>query len=303
MVSVYKFFLFGFFVVTAANAVFLSAEKFPTTIEDVSFSDRIENSVIGYAPFKDANPYLYIQLQDINDKLSDEVGRISQEHESYCTSSGLNKPECMPYTPDTSVSTTEQPIYDDAYCENAHPYIIHNQTLPLGVPISPSLDIYSEAQNGHVCSGFGGSRGGGHVHQGVDIGCQSKYFDSQIYAIADGVVSIVKADYPDSTAGNYIVIKHVDGFESWYMHLNSIQVSTGQRVKAGCPIGKMGYTGGSLGLKKQGKPFRMGKNLTHLHYELHNTKKIKTIDTPKGTIILKYGKNNAFDPVDMLKYH
>ncbi|MDE5615327.1 MAG: M23 family metallopeptidase [Alphaproteobacteria bacterium] len=342
MVGGYKIIFFSsIFLAGTANAGFLTAEKFPTTVNDVSFSDRMENKAAGYAPYKDASAYMHIQLQTLNDALADEVERIEKEHEIYCMGPGATKAECRPYVPDATVATQQAPSQNTqqnasnnangaaesqptpppsasapaapttpqsptgapgTYCATTHPHIPRGQTLPLGVPVSPDLDIYDKAQRGLVCSGFAVNRGGGHTHQGNDLGCNKKYFDSPIFATADGVVSIVKPDNPQSTAGNYIVIKHADGFESWYMHLNSILVTQGQRVQAGCQIGTMGYTGGSLGLKKQGKPFRMGIDITHLHYELHNTNHASTMNTPKGPIKLKYGRNKAFDPIDALKY-
>lgn len=327
-------------IMYTANAGFLTAEQFPTTANDVSFSDRMENKAAGYAPYKDASAYMAIELQSLNDALADEVERIEKEHEIYCMGPGANKPECMPYEPDETPEQKEQKPEPESeskpepkpeqkqppeskqdpnpkpkqrpenrprgtpgtYCAQIQPNIPSGQTMPLGVPVSPDLDIYDKAQRGLVCSGFAVARGGGHTHQGNDLGCNKKYFDTPIFATADGVVSIVKPDTPQSTAGNYIVIKHADGFESWYMHLNSILVSRGQRVQAGCQIGTMGYTGGSLGLKKQGKPFRMGIDITHLHYELHNTNHAATMNTPKGPIKLKYGRGKAFDPIDTLKY-
>ena len=338
-------FISSILTVGTANAGFLTAEKFPTTAGDVSFSAQTENKAAGYAPYKDASAYMSIQLQPLNDALADEVERIEKEHEIYCMGPGANAPECKPYVPDTTVVTQQAPSQNTqqnsnannnnnnnnvatapqaaptapatqppattpqtptgapgTYCATTHPHIPRGQTLPLGVPVAPNLDIYDKAQRGLVCSGFAVNRGGGHTHQGNDLGCNKKYFDTPIFATADGVVSIVKRDTPQSTAGNYIVIKHADGFESWYMHLNSVLVTQGQRVQAGCQIGTMGYTGGSLGLKKQGKPFRMGIDITHLHYELHNTNHAATMNTPKGPIKLKYGRNKAFDPIDALKY-
>lgn len=335
----HKFLLFSMYFVVAngcldANAGFLTAEKFPTDINNISFSDQMANKAAGYEPYKDASPYMHVQLQSVNDALADEVERIEKEHELYCSGAGANRPECLPYEPDKQPEQEpktkpdqqqkkpkqeQQPKQEKkpkpeqgsgnrsqgepgTYCAQIHPNIPSGQTLPLGVPVSPKLDIYAKAQRGLVCSGFAVNRGGGHTHQGNDLGCNKKYFDSPVFATADGVVSIVKPDNPQSTAGNYIVIKHADGFESWYMHLNSILVTQGQRIQAGCQIGTMGYTGGSLGAKKQGKPFRMGIDITHLHYELHNTNHAPTMNTPKGPIKLKYGRGKAFDPIDTLKY-
>lgn len=318
-----------------ANAGFLQATDFPKTINDTTFEYRVQNQAAGYAPYKDASAYNSIQLQSLNDELADEIDRIEKEQESYCMGPGKAEPECQPYVPseDTenasantqnqstensqSVTTinTNQPTLHTAsntpipngtpgrYCALKHPHIPANQTAPLGIPVSPELDLYTAVQNGRVCSPFNQGRGGGWQHMGVDIGCKGQYFDTPIFATADGVVGKVGHDTPDSTAGNYILINHANGFSSYYMHLNKIYVTQGQQIKAGCQVGTMGHTGGSMGLKKQGKPFRIQRSMTHLHYELHNKNKPSVIKTPKGNIRLEYmsGKN-AFNPIELLKY-
>ncbi|MBD5389391.1 hypothetical protein HDR63_04015 [bacterium] len=41
----------------------LAAADFPTTIADVSFTDRIANATAGYAPYKDAKAYHFFQIE------------------------------------------------------------------------------------------------------------------------------------------------------------------------------------------------------------------------------------------------
>lgn len=87
-------------------------------------------------------------------------------------------------------------------------------------------------------------------HTGVDyVGKSSK----AIYAISRGtVVKIVRGD---RSYGNYIHIKHPDGYLSLYAHLSSIKVVLGQGVTTGTQIGVEGATGNASG--------------SHLHFELH----------------------------------
>lgn len=63
---------------------------------------------------------------------------------------------------------------------------------------------------------------------------------SPIYALADGVVAIAEEMYYE---GNHTVIDHGAGIYSRYMHQSEILVRTGQKVKAGEQIGKVGDTG------------------------------------------------------------
>ncbi|MBD5401080.1 M23 family metallopeptidase [bacterium] len=343
MRNYYNLFMLMLFIgtTTMANAGLLEKTSFPTTINDIDRSNQTENKLAGYAPFKDADAYLAIQMESIHEELQHEIEQAEQEHEIFCIGPGRNAPECQPYTPPTqdkqphhqqqdpqnqskapddgnnngntlpNQNQTQQPSQDNKpiingqsgqYCSLKHPHIPDDQTLPLGVPLSPELDVYAKAQRGLVCSGFSIGRGGGWKHHGADIGCGEKYFGTPVFASGCGRVVIVKHDNGDSTAGNYIVIEHANGFRSWYMHLDKIYVTNGQDVQAGCQIGVVGHTGGSVGLKRQGKSWRIPKSNSHLHYELTNSKHPSVMNTPTGTIQIKGYLKNSFDPIETLKY-
>ena len=47
--------------------------------------------------------------------------------------------------------------------------------------------------------------------------------------------------------GNTVLIEHGYGLKSWYYHMDSLDVSTGQMVEQGQIIGKVGSTGFSTG--------------------------------------------------------
>ncbi|MGJ3548951.1 M23 family metallopeptidase, partial [Bacillus subtilis] len=84
-----------------------------------------------------------------------------------------------------------------------------------------------------------------------------------IKSLQSGKVQI--AGY-SKTAGNWVVIKQDDGTVAKYMHmLNTPSVKTGQSVKAGQTIGKVGSTGNSTG--------------NHLHLQIEQNG--KTIDPEK----------------------
>ncbi len=90
-------------------------------------------------------------------------------------------------------------------------------------------------------------------HTGIDIGDNNL---EKITAIANGIVTFV------GVRGNYgklVKIKHANGYESAYGHLNKISVKKGQRVTPKTTIGEVGNTGLSTG--------------PHLHLEIkHNGK-------------------------------
>ena len=112
-----------------------------------------------------------------------------------------------------------------------------------------------------ISSGFGYRWGTNH--NGVDI--SNGTYGAPIYAIADGVVYIVRTgcthNYPKQYScgcgggyGNRVEISHGDGTSTLYGHMLSITVSVGQTVNQGDIIGYVGCTGYSTG--------------THLHFEI-----------------------------------
>ena len=78
-------------------------------------------------------------------------------------------------------------------------------------------------------------------HDGIDIGENN---NKPIWAVASGTV--LKAQWKGGY-GNYIEIDHGNGLHSFYGHLNSYKVKTGDYVQQGQEIGKVGSTGYSTG--------------------------------------------------------
>lgn len=97
-----------------------------------------------------------------------------------------------------------------------------------------------------VTSNFG-SRWG-RQHKGLDI---KVYIGDTIRSAFSGKVRVVK--YEAGGYGNYVVIRHPNGLETIYGHLDKHLVRENQIVKAGEPIGLGGNTGRSTG--------------SHLHFE------------------------------------
>ena len=82
------------------------------------------------------------------------------------------------------------------------------------------------------------------MHYGVDLAGRQGW---DIVATRGGVVREV--GYDPVSAGNYVIIDHLDGFESVYMHMYKWpDVSVGQYVAQGQKIGGQGTTGGSTGV-------------------------------------------------------
>ncbi len=108
---------------------------------------------------------------------------------------------------------------------------------------------------GPIGDGFGASRGGGRLHQGLDFPVP---FGTPVQA--SGVGTTIFAGYNAAGYGNLVVVQHRLGYTTWYAHLSSITTSTGAPVEGGTQVGLVGSTGYSTG--------------PHLHFE------VRRYDTP-----------------------
>jgi murein DD-endopeptidase MepM/ murein hydrolase activator NlpD len=82
-----------------------------------------------------------------------------------------------------------------------------------------------------------------------------------VHAIGDGTVTKVARDH---AAGNYIKIRHVNGYESGYLHLSRFAkgMKSGKRIRQGETIGYVGSTGYATGPHLD---FRIQKNGSYLN--------------------------------------
>jgi murein DD-endopeptidase MepM/ murein hydrolase activator NlpD len=92
---------------------------------------------------------------------------------------------------------------------------------------------------GVFTSGFGYRWG--VLHGGIDI---ANSIGTPIVAAADGVV--IDAG-PTAGYGAWVKLRHADGTVTLYGHINSWNVTIGQRVWAGDQIAQMGNRGNSTG--------------------------------------------------------
>lgn len=100
---------------------------------------------------------------------------------------------------------------------------------------------------GAYTSGFGPRWG--TFHKGIDI---ANAVGTPTLAAADGVV--IDAG-PAGGYGNWVRIRHEDGTVTLYGHMETIECTVGQTVRAGQRIAGMGSRGWSTG--------------SHLHFEVH----------------------------------
>ena len=95
-----------------------------------------------------------------------------------------------------------------------------------------------------------------HGYNGVDLG--GLPLGTPALAAASGDVIVAKSSGWNGGYGNYVVVKHANGTQTLYSHLNSVSVGIGQRVSAGQKLGGVGSTGRSTGI--------------HLHFEVRGAR-------------------------------
>jgi murein DD-endopeptidase MepM/ murein hydrolase activator NlpD len=119
---------------------------------------------------------------------------------------------------------------------------------PSGGRFSSPLAAYSR-----VTDEFGTVRAlrGNRAHTGIDLGLFG-YQGSTIYASCTGTVN--RTEWLTYGYGYYVTIDCGDGWSSLYAHMGRIDVTIGQPVTQGTPLGISGLTGFTTG--------------EHLHYEI-----------------------------------
>ena len=137
----------------------------------------------------------------------------------------------------------------------------------LNQPKAEEIEFVLPIKYGRKTAGFGNMK---HpytkkvvFHNGIDIAATK---GTEVYSSADGEIVKAETEYKKNKGqGKHILIRHKDGFSTFYSHLDEVLVEKGQKVKAGELIAKVGTTGRSTG--------------SHLHFEIrlknkpHNPKK------------------------------
>jgi murein DD-endopeptidase MepM/ murein hydrolase activator NlpD len=102
-----------------------------------------------------------------------------------------------------------------------------------------------------VSDPFGSDRGGGRIHEGIDLSLFG-YHHSNIFSACNGVVA--RTEYLTYSYGYHVIVDCGDGWTTLYAHMSDILVSPGQRVNQGTILGVSGVTGFTTG--------------EHLHFEI-----------------------------------
>ena len=272
--SGYSFVLFIFTacaVGAMANAAgLLQPASFPKTVQDISFIDRMNLKAEGYDPYEsvyDENgncisgcAYPGIKLEDELKAIERATNLARQKMEQY----QFDHPEqFQPQPPHDDTPEPEKPPVRPPVQPHVEP---HPETPPQPDPamcqyrtdkIVPR-DIINQAPLVYpykISSRFGPRRSftttngnqATKVHKGIDLSAPT---GTEVYAAANGTVT--KVENQPNGCGLWIQIDHINGFSTQYCHLSKQLAKVGDRVQAGCLIGRVGTTGNVTG--------------PHLHY-------------------------------------
>lgn len=291
---------------TATAASLLQSQSFPKTFKDIPFSQRMAVLTDGYTPFEseyDENghcisgcPYAGITMEEEQA----EINRLTRTAMADLATAGYTPPvapavpttpvvptpDAQPVTPDPIATTppvTAQPqppapspspspvtTVPTAGARTCRPVV---EKTPVGNRLPTGCPLMSDPLI--ITSPFGRRmhpvRKTWRMHYGIDISATT---GTDVFATADGVVTTVVTNPNADACGIYIKITHDNNYVSTYCHLSQALVKQGERVSAGCRIGRVGSTGVSTG--------------PHLHYAI----------TPNAA----QGNRVAIDPTTMIQH-
>ena len=116
------------------------------------------------------------------------------------------------------------------------------------------------------------------AHRGIDYAAPT---GTPVVSAGDG--RVVRAGYSEAN-GNFLVIQHGQQYTTKYLHLSKRHVKSGQKVKQGQLIGRVGATGWATG--------------PHLHYEFL----VNGVHRNPRTILDKLPKAKAIDDTEMAAF-
>lgn len=233
--------LSGLVVGVANGDSFLTAQSFPKTFNDLSFTDRMAVLAEGYEPFESefepgpngalvcvkGCPYQGITIQDYDDfvrKNTEQALADAGAHQSGITSKI-----------DSFLARK------NGKCIAKHPDIPATQDIPWGEPVIGKPKISSP---------YGGRfhpiKHKQHIHTGIDYAVPTGTY---VYTTANGTVEKV---WHDPDCGNGLKIKYATGLSAIFCHLDYSLVNAGDIVYAGCAVAVSDNSGASMG--------------PHLHY-------------------------------------
>ncbi len=178
--------------------------------------------------------------------------------------------------------------YDIRDNVNLNPYNVSLTNMKDTIAID--ISGYCPPSQKYVTSDWGFRKW--RYHYGIDL---KVHRGDTVKCAFDGIVRIIR--YQRRGYGHYVVVRHYNGLETLYAHLEKPLVKAGQHIKAGDAVGKGGNTGRSTGY--------------HLHLEFrylgnpinpHDIVDFKT-HTTKGSILTLSAETFAYKKeIDKIRY-
>ena len=131
---------------------------------------------------------------------------------------------------------------DGNYIWSGNVELIKNEIVKtLRAPLAKLICTQGFGLRPEVYKDYGSPKG----HNGLDfrtwVNGDSTKWKQPIFSVLDGTVS--EAGNDQKFKGNYVRIRHQNGYESVYLHMDSIKVKKGDNVLASQEIGISGNTG------------------------------------------------------------
>lgn len=240
----------------------LVPQKFPKTFNDASFIERMDVLAQGYEPWEsefDASGRCISGCAYAGITLEDELAAMQRKTQQVV--SELQATGQLPQKIDAVIEpVVSQPVMNAPSMipvptwqivqavSNTSDQVIQTNNVdvygaPLGEPVAGKPPITSPfGRRKHPTTG------NLQNHSGVDLAVAR---GTPVVSPGAGTVANV---WVDDTCGRGVRIKHGDGYETVYCHLDRAMVDIGDRVSAGYQIAVSGNTGRSTG--------------PHLHYAI-----------------------------------
>lgn len=228
-------FFWVLFTCAAAQASLLKATSFPTTVNDLSFIDRMRLAQEGYEPFEST----YDDAGNCVSGCAYAAPRFEDELVAMARRNNLAREDLIAHhgyvvNDDDKLVPPKGNGYTSARSCAQYNENFEDRDIPNGNPLGVISCITSPY-------GVRTIEGKKKFHYGIDFRAAT---GTNVYAPANGTVSRV---LNDDTCGQGIVLQHPSGYSTVYCHLSQILVKKDQYINAGCLIAKTGNSGYSTG--------------------------------------------------------
>ena len=134
----------------------------------------------------------------------------------------------------------------------------------------------------------------GRGHLGIDMSTSA---GTPVYAFAPGTVTNVSVS---RRGGNNVSVKHDQGLSTYYAHLSTVNVHTGDKVDSNTVIGNVGNSGNAGDENRPGETLENGRTFPHLHFEVHQGG--GAVDPAKYMSVPPYNADYAKNPRKYLNF-